>query len=173
MINYLTSWHWSTKLMVTVGAIAILPIWLFESKRDAELGAENILSVQHSIDSLDEVRASSEIGDEPLRNLPPLETFSAMVDRPLFSSARRKAESDIVAEDAQRPEPTIFPLLRFVGTIDKGQKIEALTDGPQGLRVLSVGDHFDGWQVVVVEARRMVLVRQNEHLDLQILDHSS
>ena len=173
MKNYVTSWHWATKLTVALSAIFIFIFWITENKKTLKPSVAEILSVEYSFNSLDDVRASSGIGEESLLNLPPLENFSAMVDRPLFSSARRKVGSDTVAEEVQMPEPTAFPLLRFVGTIDEGQRIKALTDGPQGLRALSVGDHFDGWQVVVVESRRMVLIRDDEHLDLQILDHSS
>jgi hypothetical protein len=173
MKNYLPSWHWSTKLIVSIGIVLTYIFWSMENKNSLMTMSGKTNIVEQAFELSDSVSSISGIGEEQLWIMPPLESFSAIVDRPLFSSTRRKAESDTVAEEFQMPESIEFPLLRFVGTIDEGQKIKALTDGPRGLRALLVGDHFDGWQVAVVERRRMVLVRDDEYLDLQILDRPS
>jgi hypothetical protein len=173
MTSFVKKWHWTTKLIVSISAVIIVYILFFEDQSFLKNNITEIDAHTYFLDSLDETPATSSVRDPVPPTLPSLDNFIAMIERPLFSPTRRNVESETITDAIQTTEPPPFPLVRFIGTIDKGQTIKALTDGPQGLRTLSVGDQFEEWFVLVVERRRMIFVRDGEYLELKILDRSS
>jgi hypothetical protein len=168
MISCFKRWHWITRWATCSGIILLIYFYLFDdsySLNNLQSGSSgtNLLS-----DEQERLRPNPSIQELTERKLPPLERFTAMVERPLFSPARRSVKVDVGMEEVDRLEPPAFPLFGFVGTIDQGGRIRALTDGPWGHRIISAGEEVNGWQVVLVERRRLGLERDNEQLELHI-----
>lgn len=115
------------------------------------------------------------------RSLPPLQTFAAVVERPLFTPSRRlvrpvelaPGEPEPEPEAAAEPppeevepeaEPVTRPELRFFGTVRRGREITALVtrEGSAGLQRLAVGDEVEEWKVASVDRDRLVLRYEEE-----------
>jgi Tfp pilus assembly protein PilP len=118
-------------------------------------------------------------GEVMLARLPPLEQFTAMVERPLFSASRRPAvasEPEVAEEELPDPEPVPeasgLPEVRFVGTIRQGGAMTALVvpEGHDAAVKLRVGDEVAGWRVRSVGASQLVLEHEGERRVLTILE---
>ncbi len=105
--------------------------------------------------------AGAAAGAEP--EGPPLESFRAIVERPLFRPDRRPAEE---GEDSGEEFPVEIPYdvgselrLRFVGTVVEKGRATALVelDGEAGLVRLSPGDRLGDWRVVEVGRDTLLL----------------
>jgi hypothetical protein len=118
----------------------------------------------------------------PLRTLLlPLASFSATVERPLFSPTRRPilvdlrpptAPDEIVDSQATASGPTsASPSIRFVGTIGRGGSMTALVLHGESVAVeeLVTGDEIDGWRVADVTSDRLVIERGAEQHAMGIL----
>jgi hypothetical protein len=118
----------------------------------------------------------------PLRTLLlPLESFSATLERPLFSPTRRPilvdlrpptAPDEIVDSQATASDPTsASPSIRFVGTIGRGGSMTALVLHGESIAVeeLMTGDEIDGWRVADVTSNRLVIERGAEQYMMTIL----
>jgi hypothetical protein len=113
-------------------------------------------------------------GTPPLAALPaqpsyamaPLEDFSAILERPLFSPTRRPPAEGVAAVVA--PEPVLQVTL--VGVIISSEEqiaIIKLKDGNRFAR-LSLGDSFEGWILETIEPSRITFRRGDveEHIEL-------
>ncbi|MFO1071220.1 MAG: hypothetical protein U1E17_00595 [Geminicoccaceae bacterium] len=102
--------------------------------------------------------------------LPPLEHFTAVVERPLFSPTRRmpplpEPSSEPQSEPAETPADTPAPSgpaepeLRFFGTVrDRGQMAALVTfPSTNAVARLAPGDKVGAWEVIEVGRDRLVL----------------
>jgi general secretion pathway protein N len=88
-----------------------------------------------------------------LASLPPLSSYAAIVERPLFAPTRRPAPGAPVATAGPSTEGR-YRLIGIVGTAAKRHAF--IADGTRRAD-LSEGDAFDGWTVKEIGADRVVL----------------
>lgn len=168
MTSYFKRWHWITRWTTCIGIILLIYFYVLDVSSSLNNLHSEKFGTKVLSDEQERLHPNHSIQELTERKLPPLGRFTAMVERPLFSPARRKVKVDVGMEEVHRLEPPAFPLFGFVGTIDQGGRIRALTDGPWGHRIISAGEEVNGWQVVLVERRRLGLERDNEQLELHI-----
>jgi hypothetical protein len=61
------------------------------------------------------------------------------------------------------------PAFRFIGSIEENGSIRALVSDGYAVRALGGGEEVDGWTVVAIDGRRLVLAHGDERLELTIL----
>ena len=99
---------------------------------------------------------------EPVFSLPPLEDFSAIVDRPLFSPDRRAPADVGETAPAAASEPSGDGerqiVLAGTATDQSERAVAILHDVSQGIQFrVWVGDQVEGWTVKAIKPRTMVL----------------
>lgn len=113
--------------------------------------------------------ASTPVSAAPATDAPPPESFRAVVERPLFRPDRRPVPVAVVPQETPpvlRVEP---PAIDFIGTLRRDGRILALVAGiSPKLQELEPGAEVDGWRVVSVEPRRMVLERNGDLLEYRL-----
>lgn len=169
-------WHPATKLLLLGAALAI-PYLLWTGQ---DPGTPATVAAVSRVDdpAAAPVGAGSPGGETTAGRgaLPPLHTFAAVVERPLFAPTRRFIRP--VGPPSAEPEPEIpeeaaaevaaevgpeRPDLRFFGTIRRSGKVAALVTGGyggDGIERLEVGDAVGDWQVADVTRDRLVLVHE-------------
>jgi hypothetical protein len=157
-----TKWHPATKLLV-LAALLVLPYLLWAGS------TEQAPVVVASVERAAPTEAELALVEPPPTQfvLPPLERFTAVVERPLFSPTRRMPIQPLVTEpDAPAPTPEApvaegpaEPELRFFGTVRQGGNAAALVTYPATAEVarLRPGDAVGEWQVISVERNRLEL----------------
>jgi hypothetical protein len=173
----LQSWHPATKLLVVVAVLAI-PYLAWTSLGEAP--AAVTVSQRSAVPARDPAMSPAELpGELTLARLPPIDSFTAIVERPLFSPSRRPplpiaapVEEAEPAEPEPLPEATSAPAMRFVGTIGQGGAMTALIvrEGHDVVDKLRVGDEVDGWRVSRVTASQLVIEHEAERLVLTVLE---
>ena len=175
----LTRWHPATKALVGVAAVT-LPYLAWTSLGEAP-AAVAVAQRAAPLDSPDTTPPANPLEVATLRQLPPLDQLSAIVDRPLFSPTRRPIVVPVkpAAEEEEAIEPDSFaeepaaggPSLRFVGTVGQDGNMTALVLHGDEVAVdkLVVGDEVDGWRVTEVTASQLVVEHEAERLVLNIL----
>jgi hypothetical protein len=89
-----------------------------------------------------------------LAPLPPLSSYAAIVERPLFAPTRRPAPG----APAAAAGPSVEGRYRLIGIVGTSAKRHAfIADGTRRADI-SEGDTFDGWTVKEIGADRVVLV---------------
>jgi hypothetical protein len=111
------------------------------------------------------------------RALPSIEAFSGMLERPLFSATRRPSrvvpvlavmgEPSAFVEPAAGPRP---PSIRFIGSAEEAGTVRAFVGDGLDVRALATGDEIEGWRVMSIEPRRLVLGFDDERFELKILE---
>lgn len=163
-------WHPATKLLV-VAALLVVPYLLWT--RSEEPPPAVAASVARAVQS--DPAPATEEPPAPFI-LPPLEAFTAVVERPLFSPTRRMPnpppEVDAPVAEAPVAEPggPPEPELRFFGTVTQDGTAAALVTFPATSEVarLRPGDMVGEWQVVSVERNRLDLALGDEHRSYEI-----
>jgi hypothetical protein len=88
-----------------------------------------------------------------LAALPPLATYPAIVERPLFTPSRRPPPGTTAAA----PGPSIESRYRLLGIVATGPKKKAfIAEGARHLDIAE-GDTLDGWSVKEIGADRVLL----------------
>jgi hypothetical protein len=179
-----TTWHPATKLLLIAGALAV-PYLLWTQPEDETVAA--VPAGRVAADAAAEQAARAGQGAVPPKPfiLPPLERFTAVVERPLFSPTRRmppiaeppdEAPASAAADQAPLAGPTgpEEPDLRFFGTVRQGGKAAALVTYPATSEVarLSPGDRVGKWQVLEVDGNRLVLGQGGEQRSFEIFGAS-
>ena len=99
----------------------------------------------------------------PLTALPPLVSFAATVERPLFSPSRRPA-----ANAPTTAAPAAESRYRLVGIVASGTKKTAfIADGGRRAQI-GVGDAFDGWTVKEIGQNRVTLASPSGEMVLKL-----
>ena len=167
-----------TKLAILVGVVAI-PYLLWTSSSGTPTGVAGVPKDRAAQAS------APEAADDAVpkrRELPALQTFAAVVERPLFTPTRRlvrpveppitEPEPQATTEDPgpEAPPATPRPDLHFFGTMRHGKSFAALVTraGGAGSQTLAVGDTVDDWQVAEVGRDKLVLAHEGERYTLSI-----
>ncbi|MGD9508252.1 MAG: hypothetical protein AB7I59_06800 [Geminicoccaceae bacterium] len=166
----MTKWHPATKLLVAA-ALLLVP-YLFWTRSDEPPPA---VAASVARPTQDDPAAPSEEPPAPFV-LPPLEAFTAVVERPLFSPTRRMPipppETDEPVAEAPAAEPSgpAEPELRFFGTVTQDGTAAALVTFPATSEVarLRPGDMVGDWRVTSVERDRLELALGDEHRSYEI-----
>ena len=111
------------------------------------------------------------------RALPSIEAFSGMLERPLFSSTRRPAvvapELALMDVPSAAVEPAAGlrpPAIRFIGSVEENGAVRAFVGDGLDVQALATGDEIEGWRVVSIEPRRLLLGLDDERYELKILE---
>lgn len=176
-----TKWHPATKLLLAAGALAV-PYLLWTQPETAPAPAAP--AAEAPVADAPGGPTQGQPGAAPaLYVMPPLERFTAVVERPLFSPTRRMPaipepppeQPASVAEAAPAgPSGPEEPDLRFFGTVRQGDRSAALVTFPSTSEVarLVPGDHVGPWAVVEVERNRLVLAIGEERRSFEIFGAS-
>jgi len=168
-----TKWHPATKflLLAAVPALAYL-LW---SSGDEQPPVANVARPETA-----EAASPAAAADASAATfeLPPLERFTAVVERPLFSPTRRMP---ILAAPAEAAQPTVDappsgptgpdePQLRFFGTERRSGAAAALVIFSATSKVgrLVPGDMVGDWRVLTVDSNRLVLGQGDEVRSFEI-----
>jgi len=111
---------------------------------------------------------------EALTDLPPIESFSETVARPLFMATRRPPEpeeAEVEAEPTAGARRNMFNLLGIVISSDERIALVTRRRGGDFLRLV-VGQRVDGWLVVAIEPDSMTLSQGDETEMLKLTDAS-
>ena len=168
-MGFFRKWHWGTKLFVGLGLSGSGLLWMMDGPSLSGAAPVEPTYRTSSVSSGTLGDASETTPEIPLaREVSPLAHFWVMIERPLFDPSRRTplTEEDVGESLAQDPGQ---PIVAFIGTIVDGHGIRALVSGPQGVQGVMVGEEIDGWDIVRVEARRLILKRHAEQIELTIL----
>ena len=109
--------------------------------------------------------SARKIADDTTRfTLPPIKTYSAVVDRPLFSEDRRPPPRS--ASASARP----WSSLSLVGIVIAPGSREALIrhGTPAVIAHLRAGQEVDGWEVRSILSDRVVLTARGERHELRL-----
>lgn len=106
--------------------------------------------------------------------LPPIEEFSPIIERPLFTPGRRPPEGD-VEESVQAPvddtateSPQQF-VLAGTATDQSERAVAILHDSASGVDFrVWVGDEIGGWIVKAIEPRAIVLVDETREVTVTL-----
>ncbi len=174
-------WHPLTKLVAVLGGLALGWLWWTGDEAQTGMASDDPAGAVPAVARTEpppvaEVRKAAE-GALFARALPSIETFSGMLERPLFSATRRPppeapdvaatVEPGPVIEPAAGPQP---PRIRFIGSVQEEGVVRAFIGDGLDVRALATGDEIEGWQVVAIEPRRLVLGFDNERYELKILE---
>ena len=110
--------------------------------------------------------------DQPGFAMPPIESFSETVARPLFMATRRPPEPEEVeveAEPTAGAQRNMFNLLGIVISSDERVALVTRRRGGDFLRLV-VGQRVDGWLVVAIEPDSMTLSQGDETEMLKLTD---
>ena len=169
----MTQWHPATKILV-LAALLVLPylLWTGSTEPTPVVAASVTREAPVAADIV-----AVEPPPTPLM-LPPLERFTAVVERPLFSPTRRMPTPPPVVREApeapvaeapvdQGPEE---PELRFFGTVRQGGTAAALVTYPATAEVarLRPGDTVGDWEVLSVDRNRLELGLGEERRSFEI-----
>jgi hypothetical protein len=104
-----------------------------------------------------------------------LEEFSATRDRPLFTRGRRPpAALGAVHVAAPPPPPPPSPKLALFGILVEGGEASAVVRGAPAEKAVHVrvGDEIDGWKVVQIAERQIVLSQDDRSITFTMFDGS-
>ena len=164
----MSGWHPVTKAALALGSIAIFYLLLTDGGGG---GGAVVAPVQPQTGPppADRVELPSFGG---LGLLPPVETFNAIVERPLFVPSRRPytAPEPVVVEETYEPAPDapLEPGIVFIGTVRRGNQVLALVNREDGggVDTLRIGATINGWQVLSIEDRALELGQAGERRSL-------
>ena len=162
-------WHWTSKITILFGILILIFFFISDFYTSANNSVFRTADKYFAVDQSLAASSDHRLDILSMRTIPPIEHFSVMIQRPLFSPHRRVNMRDVTSKDNVALDSPPFPLVKFVGTIEINNDIQALMHGPSGPMFFSTGDEFDGWRILSVERRRIVLGLDNERLDLEIL----
>jgi hypothetical protein len=172
------SWHPVTKIAVSLGLLGLVITWWTSDSPPSE----NVLATVRAQPAPPEVPAAVDVQPTfgvPLsdRALPPLSAFETMVSRPLFMPDRRPAKVELSLAATTMPpvdpEPAddVYPPdIDFIGSIEDGGSVRALISNGGNVQAVELGELIDGWEVAVIEPRRLRLELSEHYLELTILE---
>jgi hypothetical protein len=167
---------------LTLGLILLaLPVlgWLWWTSEDTE---EPVAVVARREAPAQTAPAAEEVAPRGPRRLPPIETFSVMIDRPLFAATRRPPAEPEQPQDfgetmASETEPgPVAPLdeisdrYRLIGTVEENGRVTALLAGNNGSFVrVRRGDRLDNWTVGAINRQRVLMVSGERATELTLV----
>jgi hypothetical protein len=101
---------------------------------------------------------------------PPLQQFSEVDERPLFSPLRQAAPSPQLADTAGAGSPSDFALVGII--MGTGRRIAVVkTPGPAPAQNVSVGDTINDWRVTRIEPNYIVVQGGSGGQDIKVPLH--
>lgn len=112
----------------------------------------------------------SEQVPETLKELPPIETFSAFVEQPLFTEGRKPLPEDTesASESDAEKQPPVVSLTGIIDTPEAGQIILVQDRNNKTLR-FKLGALIDGWHVAELKDDQAILKRDGETHVLKLI----
>jgi hypothetical protein len=173
-----TKWHPATKLLLAAGVLAV-PYLLWTRPEPTPTVAARALDTAEAMPPAGEPAPGRSGAVAAPYVMPPLERFTAVVERPLFSPTRRMPaipepppEQPQQAAQTEAPGPSGpgEPDLRFFGTVHQSGRSAALVTFPSTSEVarLTPGDHVGEWEVLAIERNRLVLGIGDERRSFEI-----
>lgn len=174
----MTAWHPLTKLLVACGTLAIG--WLLVSGPSEAPATVAVARSRPAVEATaitPDATLAALAGLSARLDLPPREAFRAMVERPLFTPARRPASPPLPVVAAESEAETIAesgsaePPFRLVGTVSRRGRSEALValEGGRELARLEAGSELAGWVVVEIGPDHLEVERDGERRRMRIL----
>lgn len=172
------SWHPITKIAASLGLLGLVITWWTSDSPPSE----NVVAAVRAQPAPPEAPAAIDVQPTfgvPLgdRALPPLSAFETMVSRPLFMPDRRPAEVELslaatpMPPMESAPSDDVFPPdIDFIGSIEDNGIVRALISNGADVQALELGQIIEGWEVAVIEPRRLRLVLSDHYLELTILE---
>lgn len=155
----MAKWHPATKFLVAISLLAGPYLFWTRTEEPAPAIAASVTRAEPS--------ATDTAAEQPPAPyvMPPLESFTAVVERPLFSPTRRmpnpppEVDTPVAEAPAAEPSGPAEPELRFFGTVTQGGVAAALVTFPSTSEVarLRPGDMVGDWQVISVERNKLEL----------------
>ncbi len=173
-----------TKIVIAIGLIGI-PYLMFLAPEHS-----SVASVSENVEILDRVdlppTEQAGLGDtigavSRAQRMQPMETYHAIVERPLFEVSRRpKAiEAELVPESepvlVEEPEMDNWvddEFVRLVGTIRQGDQMKALISSSDYVELFAVGvgDQVSKWTLKELKTDEAILENEGTPLILKLLD---
>lgn len=180
------SWHPLSKIVIVLGVAGVAVAWLTEGDGPAESspvptrtaaaqGTGEGAAAGRGI----EVAPDGSAEPRPLfaRSLPAEASLTAMVERPLFAPDRRPYDPTVEVAMLPPPEPVEMtadapapPAVRFIGSIVEDGGVRALVGDGFNVQSVTMGEAIEGWSVLEIEARRLILGFDDARLELTILE---
>jgi hypothetical protein len=180
------SWHPLSKIVIVLGVAGVAVAWLTDGEVPVESSPvpTRTAAAQGTDDgaaagSAIEVTPDGGAAPQPLvaRVLPAEATLSAMVERPLFAPDRRPYDPAVEVAMLPSPEPVEVtadapapPAVRFIGSIVEDGSVRALVGDGFNVQSVTLGEEIEGWSVLEIEARRLILGFDDARLELTILE---
>ena len=174
-------WHPLSKLVVAVGIVAaVWLLWLETSPNGEPVARAATRAVETSTNNQAEQQVET-TKKSPLVALPPLDRFTAMVERPLFAPGRRTYqapepeiainEKPVVIEQRQEEDFLDEPDIFFVGTVRRNNELLALITPIDDyiVSMLGSGETVNGWSVIEIDDHLLVLKQDDQERRLSIL----
>ena len=100
---------------------------------------------------------------------PARQTFSAVVERPLFNASRRAPSAAPLSVGG---EPMLLGRYRLSGVVVMAERRLALLADASGQHIkVEEGGDLDGWRMLSISPRRLVLSRADERLEFALTPH--
>lgn len=106
-------------------------------------------------------------------NLPAIEHYQVVVERPLFISGRRPPEPEALSATEDPVKPTLSNLqVQLIGVVIKpeGQSVLVRDKKTRKTSYLAKGDRINGWMIEQIEPDRLLLTQlgKTEELSLRV-----
>jgi hypothetical protein len=180
------SWHPLSKIVILLGLAGVAVAWLTDGEGPVEVSpaATRTAAAQGAGDgaaaSGGTVASSDGEADIPplvARSLPTEASLAAMVERPLFAPDRRPFDPGTELAMVPPPEPVEAtvdaptpPAVRFIGSIVEDGAVRGLVGDGFNVRSVTIGEEIEGWSVLDIEARRIILGFDEARLEMTILE---
>ena len=100
---------------------------------------------------------------------PARQTFSAVVERPLFNASRRASSAAPLSVGG---EPMLLGRYRLSGVVVTAERRLALLADVSGQHIkVEEGGDLDGWRMLSISPRRLVLSRDEERPEFALAPH--
>ena len=100
---------------------------------------------------------------------PARQNFSAVVERPLFNASRRAPSAAPLSVGG---EPMLLGRYRLSGVVVTAERRLALLADASGQHIkVEEGGDLDGWRMLSISPRRLVLTRADERLEFALTPH--
>ena len=105
----------------------------------------------------------------PISTLPPIETLSETVERPLFLPDRRPPAIEDVEEDIESAESGLFSLVGIIVSPTQRNALVKVRGSPQVLQ-LSEGQQANGWTVLQIHPGEVIFESNDKTETIELID---